>query len=614
VCLGPGNNIYGTALGGPTNNGVVFNLKNAGRETILHSFTGGNDGGYPYAGLIQDSAGNLYGTTNGGGQSGAGVVFKLDTKGNETLLYSFTGGNDGGYPYAGVVFDSAGNLYGTTNGGGQSGAGVVFKLDMKGNETVLYSFTGGNDGGYPYAGVVLDSAGNLYGTAPYGGTAGAGVVFKLDTKGNETVLYSFTGGNDGGYPNAGVVLDEDGNLYGAASGGGPAAGGAIFKLDMAGDEAILYGFPCLDGFNNEGSVNVSNSPSTVIQDSNGNLYGTMPFGGAANAGIVYKITPGGKESILYNFTGGTDGANPFAGVVMDAAGSLYGTTNNGGAAGAGVVYKLDTGGHETVLHTFSCLGCPADDGRSPNGGVILDAAGNLYGTTHGGGSAGFGTVYKLDPVGHETVLYSFTNGADGAYPTAGVIMDSAGNLYGTTTYGGTPGFYGRGRGVVYKLEPGGKETALYAFCRLSDCRDGALPLGGVALDPAGNLFGGTFDGGPPATNRPGVVYKVDPAGHETVLYAFQGTTDGNGVRGNVVLDSDGNVYGTTEFGGGSFPYWPFGNGVVFEVSPSGHETVLYAFTGGIDGAWPSAGVVRDSAGNPVRDHSVRRRGGCWGGV
>ena len=155
----------------------------------------------PYGGLIRDSKGNLYGTTNGGGASGAGVVFKVDTSGNETVLYSFTGGADGGYPLAGVIRDSAGNLYGTTNGGGASGAGVVFKVDTSGNETVLYSFTGGADGGFPlWVVLARDSAGNLYGTTAGGGASGAGVVFKVDTSGNETVLYSFTGGADGGNP------------------------------------------------------------------------------------------------------------------------------------------------------------------------------------------------------------------------------------------------------------------------------------------------------------------------------------------------------------------------------------------------------------------------------
>ena len=604
LCLGPGDNIsiYGTAGGGPTNNGVVFIVDN-GHETVLHSFTGGNDGGAPFANVICNSVGGIYGTTAFGGSSGAGVVYRVNGAGHQSVLYSFTGGNDGGNPFAGLIQDSASNLYGTTAFGGQAGAGVVFKLDTNGNETVLYSFTGGNDGAFPQAGVVLDSAGNLYGTTPFGGgSAGAGVVYKVDPTGQETVLYSFTGGVDGANPVAGVVRDSAGNLYGAASGGGPAGGGALFKLDTTGHEAVLFGFPGLDGNNSQNRLEFGSSPGSLFRDSAGNLYGTTPFGGAANAGIVYKISPAGQETILYNFTGGADGANPFAGVVMDAAGNLYGTTNNGGAAGAGVVFKLGTTGHETVLHTFSCLGCPAHDGMSPNGGVIRDSAGNLYGTTSKGGSAGFGTVYKLDPTGRETVLYNFTNGADGANPTAGVTMDSAGNLYGTTFSGGIPAAFG-GWGVAYRLDPAGNETTLYEFCQINPpgtplfCQDGGLPLGGVALDAAGNLYGGTFDGGPRATDGPGVIYKLDPTGHETVLYAFQGTTDGNGVRGNVVLDSAGNVYGTAEFGGVLFPYFPFGFGVVFEVSPTGIETVLYRFTGGVDGAFPFAGVVRDAAGN-----------------
>jgi uncharacterized repeat protein (TIGR03803 family) len=198
---------------------------------VLYSFTGGSDGGYPLAGVIRDSKGNLYGTTNGGGASYAGVVFKVDTSGNETVLYSFTGGSDGGYPLAGVIRDSKGNLYGTTNGGGASGAGVVFKVDTFGNETVLYSFTGGSDGGYPlWVVLVRDSAGNLYGTTNGGGASGAGVVFKVNAAGNETVLHSFTGGADGGNPYAGVILGPEGNLYGTTAFGGETNAGVVFEI------------------------------------------------------------------------------------------------------------------------------------------------------------------------------------------------------------------------------------------------------------------------------------------------------------------------------------------------------------------------------------------------
>src|ERR1039458_2139898 len=203
----------------------------AATETVLHNFNpSAPRGQYPYAGVIRDSAGNLYGTTWAGGTGGAGVVYKLDpaiqTPGGwlETVLYSFTGGADGGYPNAGVIRDSAGNLYGTTtyggSGEGSAGSGVVYKLDTAGQETVLYTFTGGADGSQPAAGVIRDAAGNLYGTTPYGGTGGAGVVYKLDTSGHETVLYSFTGGGDGGNPGGRVICDSARNFFGTTWVGG----------------------------------------------------------------------------------------------------------------------------------------------------------------------------------------------------------------------------------------------------------------------------------------------------------------------------------------------------------------------------------------------------------
>ena len=195
----------------------------------LHTFTGG-DGYQPYAGLVRDSAGNLYGTTAGGGTYGAGVVFQLDATGAETVLYSFTGGADGATPVADVKRDSAGNLYGTTAGGGTYGAGVVFQLDATGAYTVRYTFTGGADGANPYARLVRDSAGNLYGTTVNGGAYGYGVVFKLDTTGAETVLHSFTGGKDGANPYAGLLLDSASNLYGTTYYGGAYGKGVAFKI------------------------------------------------------------------------------------------------------------------------------------------------------------------------------------------------------------------------------------------------------------------------------------------------------------------------------------------------------------------------------------------------
>jgi uncharacterized repeat protein (TIGR03803 family) len=375
--------------------------------TVLYKFLGGqNDGAGPgYGTLIGDSAGNLYGTTEGGGASGAGVVFKLDKTG-ETVLYSFKASpTDGGMPMAGLIRDSAGNLYGTTTAGGASDQGTVFKLDPIGTETVLYSFTGGGDGGRPYAGLIQDSAGNLYGTTTTGGVSGGcdgpgcGVVFKLDTTGTETVLHAFTGRADGGNPRAGLILDSAGNLYGTTAWGG------------------------------------------------------VPGCHGTGCGLIFKLDTTGTETVLHDFTG-ADGAMPYAGLILDSAGNLYGTTVHGGAWNEGVVFKLDTTGTETVVHSFNGGSAGGSDGATPYAGLIRDPAGNLYGTTESGGGSsgcngfGCGAVFKLDTTGTETVLYSFTEEADGANPLAGLSQDPAGNLYGTASEGGTSN-----DGVVFKLQP-----------------------------------------------------------------------------------------------------------------------------------------------------------------
>jgi uncharacterized repeat protein (TIGR03803 family) len=236
--------------------GVVFKLDRADKETVLHTFTGGADGAFPFAGLIRDDQGNLYGTTRYGGTYDVGTVFNVDPTGKEAVLYSFTGGTDGANPYAGLIRDKEGNLYGTTLYGGDLsctlegpfGCGVVFRIDRSGQETVLHSFTGGGDGGFPAAGLIQDEEGNLYGTTQFGGLASCsfycGVVFKLDLTGKETVLHSFTGYADGSNPFAGLIRDETGNLYGTASAGGPGTenNGVVFKLDRMGKETVLHTF------------------------------------------------------------------------------------------------------------------------------------------------------------------------------------------------------------------------------------------------------------------------------------------------------------------------------------------------------------------------------------
>jgi len=353
-------------------------------EVVLHNFRPMTGSG-PYGGLIRDSAGNLYGTArNGLGSHHAGVVFKLGAGGHYAVLHDFSGGADGGQPFGGVIRDSAANLYGTTLVGGAANAGVVFKIDASGQETVLYSFTGGADGGRPTDSVVFDPAGNLYGTTGIGGTASQGVVFKLDTAGKETVLHTFTGGADGGQPYAGVILDPVGNLYGTATAGG-AGYGVVYKLDPAGNETVLHTFTGGDD---------GNEPyGGVIRDSAGNLYGTTLLGGAANCGVVFRLSKAGREKVLYSFTNEADGRNPASGVIRDSAGNLYGTVGSGGPADAGVVYELDAAGGFTTLYSFS----GARDGGAPQASLLRNSKGYLYGTAVEGGKGEGGTLFEIKP-------------------------------------------------------------------------------------------------------------------------------------------------------------------------------------------------------------------------
>jgi uncharacterized repeat protein (TIGR03803 family) len=370
-------------------------------EKVLYAFEGGSDGAVPYGGLISDNAGNLYGTTSGGGSGtgcpgNCGTVFKVTPDGTENVLYSFQGGSDGAGPIAGLIADSAGNYYGTTSAGGAADAGTVFELAPDGTETVLYPFKGGSDGGVPWAGLIMDSARNLYGTTEFGGNMaecnrdGCGTVFKVTPSGAETVLYSFcsqTNCSDGSSPVAGLIMDSEGNFYGTTGVGGTGS---------------CSGFP--------------------------------------NCGTVFKVTPDGTETVLYSFHGGSDGALPEAGLIADNNGNFYGTTAGGGGCAAngncGTVFKFAPDGTETVLYAFQ----GGSDGNIPEAGVIMDTFGNLFGTTYSGGGTtkchrgGCGTVFKLAPDGRETVLFAFGNG--GRFPAAGLLAGPHGLLYGTATAGG----------------------------------------------------------------------------------------------------------------------------------------------------------------------------------
>src|SRR5271157_153214 len=298
----------------------------------------------------------LGGTCPGWNQYGCGVVFEISPNGSggwkQTVLHTFAAPPDGANPlFSPVIFDISGNLYGTTQWGGASNVGTVFELSPAGaswTATILYSFTGGADGGHPAAGLVMDRAGNLYGTGQTGGANGQGTVFKLSPSGAETLLYTFgSQSGDGSYPFAGLVLDETGNLYGTTYSGGANGGGTVFKLAPTGTETVLYSFGSRSG-------DGSNPYAGLVFDNNGNLYGATYSGGANGGGTVFKLAPTGTETVLYSFgSRSRDGSKPWSGLVFDEKGNLYGTTHGGGAYGAGVVFEVNPAAVTTTTLTSS---------------------------------------------------------------------------------------------------------------------------------------------------------------------------------------------------------------------------------------------------------------------
>ncbi len=377
-------------MGSSSVTNVGVNCLNPG-ESVLYSFAGGTDGANPYfAGLVQDASGNLYGTTAyGGTSSNNGTVFKITAAGVESVLYSFAGGADGANPYASLVLDAGGNLYGTTQQGGANNTGTVFKITAAGVESVLHSFVGGADGANPDANLLLDASGNLYGATTLGGANGYGTVFKITSAGAESVLHSFVGGTDGAYPDAGLILDASDNLYGTTYAGGAHSKGTVFKITTAGMESVLYAF-------GSSGADGTNPHAGLVLDASGDLYGTTLNGGASSHGTVFKIATDGTGYLaLHSFGVAPDGAYPASGLIQDAGGNLYGTTQNGGSNSRGMVFKLTGAGYNvySVLYSFGA----APDGTDPNAGLVLDASGNLYGTTYQGGASGNGTVFRIVP-------------------------------------------------------------------------------------------------------------------------------------------------------------------------------------------------------------------------
>jgi uncharacterized repeat protein (TIGR03803 family) len=399
------------------------------------------------------------------------------------VLYDFNGGSDGQTPSGSLIADSSGNLYGMTHEGGGGpcpggvGCGTLFKLAPDGTESVLYSFQGGNDGAFPNGGLIMDPSGNLYGTTlEGGGGCNCGTIFEFTTTGQEDVRYAFKGGRDGANPDAGLARDNTGNLYGVTAIGGDHACqcGTVFEFTASGSENILYRFL--------GAPDGATPTASLIMDSSGNLFGTTAFGGlicsqvfSHGCGTAFEVTAGGTEMVLYTFCqqpNCADGLVPYSNLTLDlTSGDFYGTTVSGGRDcppfGCGTVYKLRPDMRETVIHAFQGV---TVDGLNPLAGVTLDEAGNLYSAACGSSiecqtvlgrkcakSCVNGDVYTIHIADGERahdafdVIHTF-KGKKGTNPTSPLLLYN-GNLYGTTTFGGTHECVSQGCGVVFELTP-----------------------------------------------------------------------------------------------------------------------------------------------------------------
>jgi uncharacterized repeat protein (TIGR03803 family) len=378
-------------------------------------------------------------------------------------------------------------------------------------------------------------------------------------------------------------------------GGGCASG--LLLLTAAGvasaapSETVLYSFcanhNCTDG---------SDPAAAPIIGKDGMLYGTTHYGGANGGGTVFAVDPqkNNAETVLWSFPGRTDdGANPSTSLVEDKKQNLFGTTPYGGAHdGAGTVFEISKADVETVIYNFCSLQNCAD-GEEPMANLVLDSKGNMYGTTIYGGEWGYGTVFKVTPKGAESVLYSFcpkTDCYDGAHPASGLVADKNGNLYGTTPNGGA-----NGDGVIFEIASNGSESTLYSFCSQQNCADGDTPEAGLTMDASGNLYGTTYYGG---ADGDGTLFEYSAAGKESILYSFCSDfecPDGASPDAGLAIDKTGNLYGTTYFGG------EHGDGAAFEYTPkSKKESVLYSFcsvNNCADGNNPIAGLAVNKSGN-----------------
>ena len=506
---------------------------------VVHRFP---VGGPPRAPLVVASDGFLYGTSSGGGIDDQGFVFRIDTAGNLVTLHRFSG-PEGQWPSAGLLQDSDGDFYGTTVGGGANDNGTVFRMDAAGHVVVLHDFDYAQEGASSESALIQGSDGAFYGTTSTGGPGLYGAVFRMDGSGFLTVLHAFSG-MDGSTPRAALLQASDGRFYGTTAWGGQFGGGTVFRLNQDGG-----GFVSLHSFS--GNAEPANLEGELIQGLDGLLYGTGSSGGDGQGGgahgSVFRMDGDGNITTIHFFSG-LEGGNPPGALLAAADGSLYGTAQS-------TAFRMDYLGGLVVIHTFA-----AEEGAGVREPLVQGPDGRLYGTAFAGGSAGAGTVFALDLSGDCTVLHTFAE-EEGQRPIGGVIEGTDGFLYGANAFGGSNLL-----GTIYRMTRLGRVSPIRQF---EPADVGAYPHAPLLRTPNGDLFGATG-----AYGSEGTVFRLSAGGLLTTLGQFG---PGNSATA-VIHASDGNLYGSTQFGGA------YDAGRIFRIDPSGSVTTFHDF--GADGPLP----------------------------
>lgn len=542
--------LYGTTFYGSASvEGTIFRMTPSGGVTILHSFAGGSDGSGPSA-LIQASDGRFYGTTSYGGAFARGTVFRVGTDGTLAILHSFGSPGSASNPRQ-ILLAVDGRLYGTSSryidpSGSENYLGAIFRMNIDGSEaTTLHAFASADGvGNGSVAALMQASDGTIVGTSAFG-MNGHGGIFTMASDGTVTVIHAFAGGSLGDRPWGAVVEGADGTFYGTTRVGGAFDKGTVFRMTPAGAVTVLYDF--------SGNADGSEPVAALVQAADGHFYGTassnLPYAGT---GAVFKITPAGSFSLLHAFTGGLDGSNPDTGIVQLGNGLLFGGTSNGGIAGLGVAFSIDNAGAVVTVHAFNV---PGPDARLTEG---MD--GKFYGATCGGGLYGNGEVFRVSHSGVFTSLYSFLGSPDGACPK-GLVHATDGFFYGTAAIGGS-----YGGGTVYRLTADGTFTMLHAF---GQAGEGSVPAGAPIQASDGHLYGTTRAGG---SSNVGIVFRMTASGAFTLIHSFTGGMNGASPTTGLFQASDGMLYGLTG------PVYGLAYGALFRMTLSGAVSIVHTFT------------------------------------